>query len=145
MSTVTVKPIAVEFVWNDDGTAIKGASITEASFVDGAFWKKEVKHLADSTLKGVKDFQTAFAAQAVKELAETKTEKQAEIKKLKEQHDVAIEQAQKERLAAIQEKQDILNLLGTDPKIAALKKQIAIAQAQAAIDEAVKRKQELLA
>lgn len=73
MTLVTTIPISIEHVWNDDGTAIKGASITEASFVDGVFWKKEVKHLADSTLEGVRDFQTAFNASIVKERDELKT------------------------------------------------------------------------
>jgi|GEM_PF-6801297 len=80
MTLVTVIPISIEHVWNDAGTEIKGASITEASFVDGVFWKKEVKHLADSTLEGVREFQTAFNASIVKERDELKTSLEAKTK-----------------------------------------------------------------
>ena len=45
--------------------------------------------------------------------------------------------------AAEQEKQDIFDLLGADPKIAEIKKQMQIDAADAAIAEAIKRKEEL--
>lgn len=82
---VTVIPVAIEHVFTDDGSAIKGASITEASFVDGKFWKKEVKHLADSTLAGAAPFQTAFNAAIIKErddLLVSVSELQTKIDKL---------------------------------------------------------------
>ena len=52
-------------------------------------------------------------------------------------------QAIEAKQAAEQEKQDIFDLLGADPKIAEIKKQMQIDAADAAIAEAIKRKEEL--
>jgi cell division protein FtsB len=47
-------------VWNDAGTAVKGATFEESLFVDGAFWKNELTAVAPEDFA---DFGTLFSNQ----------------------------------------------------------------------------------
>jgi hypothetical protein len=142
--TTTRKPRQFFAVWNDEGTAVKGATFEESIFVDGQFWKNEQTPIAPDSFGAFGDLfsnqlQTQYSslvaqnaalleakAKLESQLESFQADKQLEIDCLNSTHKEQVDSLQSQIAEVTKQKEDNADLVAAaNARVAAANVRIA--------------------